>query len=77
MVTGRYLTVGLTCAVLHNAIVIAGDRVGLHYAVSSLISFASWSSSVTACTARGRFLARFKAGCRSHAIRSWRAPTIR
>jgi len=40
MVAARYLTVGVTCALLHNAIVISGDRAGLHYAVSSLISFA-------------------------------------
>src|SRR2546423_9596734 len=40
MVTGRYLAVGLGCALLHNAIVISGDWAGLHYAVSSLFSFA-------------------------------------
>ncbi len=36
----RFLTVGLACALLHNAIIIGGDRLGLHYAVSSVISFA-------------------------------------
>jgi len=35
----RFLTVGLACALLHNAIMIGGDRAGLHYAVSSVISF--------------------------------------
>lgn len=35
----RYLFVGLTCAVLHNAIVIGFDRVGVHYVASSLVSF--------------------------------------
>ncbi len=39
MVTARYLTVGLACALLYNAIVIVGDRIGLHYAWSLLISF--------------------------------------
>jgi putative flippase GtrA len=40
MVTARYLAVGVACALLYNAIVIAGDRIGLHYAWSLLISFA-------------------------------------
>jgi putative flippase GtrA len=35
----RFMLVGLACALLHNAIMIAGDRVGLHYAVSSVLSF--------------------------------------
>lgn len=35
----RYLLVGLACALLHNVIMIVGDRVGLHYAVSSVLSF--------------------------------------
>jgi len=35
----RYLFVGATCAVLHNAIVIGFDRIGIHYAISSLVSF--------------------------------------
>jgi len=39
MVVGRFFTVGLACALLHNAIMIAGDWAGLHYVVSSLISF--------------------------------------
>jgi putative flippase GtrA len=40
VVLGRFLTVGLTCALLHNAIMIAGDWFGLHYVASSFISFA-------------------------------------
>ena len=39
LVLSRFLLVGLTCAVLHNAIMIVGDRVGLHYAISSVLSF--------------------------------------
>jgi putative flippase GtrA len=35
----RYLLVGITCAVLNNVIVIAGDFFGLHYSVSTLIAF--------------------------------------
>src|SRR5712691_2730308 len=40
MVLGRFVTVSLLCAVLHNAIMIAGDALGLHYVASSLLSFA-------------------------------------
>jgi putative flippase GtrA len=40
MAVGRFFTVGLACALLHNAIMIAGDWAGLHYVASSLISFA-------------------------------------
>ena len=40
MVVGRFFTVGLVCALLHNAIMIGGDWAGLHYVASSLISFA-------------------------------------
>ena len=40
MIAARALTVGLVCALLHNAIVIAGDFAGLHYALSLTISFA-------------------------------------
>jgi len=40
MVVGRFFTVGLVCALLHNAIMIAGDWAGLHYVASSLLSFA-------------------------------------
>ena len=36
----RFFTVGLTCALLHNAIMIGGDWLGLHYVASSFISFA-------------------------------------
>jgi putative flippase GtrA len=35
----RFLSVGLACALLHNAIMIACDRMGLHYAASSCVSF--------------------------------------
>ncbi|MEP7040442.1 MAG: GtrA family protein [Chloroflexota bacterium] len=37
--SGRYLAVGATCAVLNSLILIGLDRVGIHYAVSSLIAF--------------------------------------
>ncbi|HEY3074762.1 MAG TPA: GtrA family protein [Burkholderiales bacterium] len=40
MVVGRFFTVGLLCALLHNAIMIGGDWAGLHYVASSLVSFA-------------------------------------
>jgi putative flippase GtrA len=40
MVVGRFFSVGLMCALLHNAIMIGGDRLGLHYVVSSFVSFA-------------------------------------
>lgn len=39
LVLSRFLVVGLACALLHNVIMIAGDRLGLHYAVSSALSF--------------------------------------
>jgi putative flippase GtrA len=39
MVAGRALIVGGALAVLHNAIMIAGDWFGLHYAVSLALSF--------------------------------------
>ena len=35
----RFLSVGLACALLHNAIMLGGYWLGLHYAVSSVISF--------------------------------------
>ena len=35
----RFLTVGFACALLHNAIMLGGYWLGLHYAVSSVISF--------------------------------------
>jgi putative flippase GtrA len=44
MVLGRFYTVGLTCALLHNAIMIAGDWLGLHYVASSILSFATVTS---------------------------------
>jgi putative flippase GtrA len=40
MVLGRFFSVGLACALLHNAIMIGGDWLGLHYAVSNVVSFA-------------------------------------
>lgn len=40
MVVGRFLAVGLACAVLHNIIMIGGDAAGLHYVASSVISLA-------------------------------------
>jgi putative flippase GtrA len=36
---GRYLFVGVLCAVLNNAILILGDWSGLHYLVSVLLTF--------------------------------------
>lgn len=38
MVLGRYLAVGVACTLLHIAIMIAGDSIGLHYATSSVVS---------------------------------------
>ena len=40
MVAARFLTVGLTCAVLHNVILIVGHALSLHYIVASIVSFA-------------------------------------
>ncbi|MGH8691148.1 MAG: GtrA family protein [Burkholderiales bacterium] len=40
MVVARFFTVGLACALLHNAIMIGGDWFGLHYVASSFVSFA-------------------------------------
>jgi len=40
MVVGRFFSVGLVCALLHNAIMIGGDWLGLHYVVSTFVSFA-------------------------------------
>jgi len=37
---GRFLTVGLACTLLHNVIMIVGHALGLHYVVSSVVSFA-------------------------------------
>jgi putative flippase GtrA len=39
MVAGRFLAVSVSCALLHNALMVAGDWLGWHYAVSSLASF--------------------------------------
>lgn len=38
MVIGRFLGVGLACAILHNVIMIGGDFAGWHYFASSLVS---------------------------------------
>jgi len=38
MVAGRFLGVGFACALLHNAVMIAGDFAGWHYAASSVVS---------------------------------------
>jgi putative flippase GtrA len=35
----RYVLVGALCAGLYNVIMIAGDRLGVHYVVSSLMAF--------------------------------------
>jgi len=40
MMAGRFFSVGLLCALLHNVIMIGGDWLGLHYVASSLVSFA-------------------------------------
>ena len=40
MLAGRFFSVGLLCALLHNAIMIVGDALGLHYVASSFVSFA-------------------------------------
>jgi putative flippase GtrA len=39
MVVGRFFTVGLACALLHNAIMIGGAWLGWHYVASSLASY--------------------------------------
>ena len=38
MVVGRFLGVGLACAILHNVVMIAGDWSGWHYVASSVAS---------------------------------------
>jgi putative flippase GtrA len=40
MLAGRFLTVGLACALLHNVIMITGAWLGMHYVASSFASFA-------------------------------------
>jgi putative flippase GtrA len=40
MVVGRFFAVGFICALLHNAIVMGGDWLGVHYVLSTLFSFA-------------------------------------
>ena len=39
MALKRFLAAGLACALMHNAIMIAGDWIGLHYVASSAVSF--------------------------------------
>jgi putative flippase GtrA len=39
MIAGRALVVGFVCALAHNAIMIVGDWMGLHYALSLVFSF--------------------------------------
>lgn len=39
MLVARAFVVGLSCAILHNAIMIVGDWAGMHYAGSLAISF--------------------------------------
>jgi putative flippase GtrA len=41
MLAGRFALVGAACALLHNALMVAGDLLGWHYAASSLVSFAA------------------------------------
>jgi len=38
MAVGRFLGVGLACAILHNVVMIAGDLAGWHYVASSFVS---------------------------------------
>ena len=40
MVVGRFLGVGLACAILHNVVMIGGDLAGWHYVASSFVSLA-------------------------------------
>jgi putative flippase GtrA len=40
LVVTRFLAVGAACALLHNVIMIGGDWAGLHYVVSSVVSYA-------------------------------------
>ena len=40
MLATRFYSVGLLCALLHNAIMIGADWLGLHYVASSFLSFA-------------------------------------
>jgi putative flippase GtrA len=40
MLAGRFLLVSVSCALLHNCVMVAGDWVGWHYAASTLVSFA-------------------------------------
>jgi putative flippase GtrA len=39
MALKRFLAAGLACALLHNAIMITGDWIGVHYVTSSVVSF--------------------------------------
>ncbi len=40
MVASRFFSVGLRCALLHNALMIGGAWLGLHNVAASLVSFA-------------------------------------
>lgn len=35
----RYLSVGATCAIVHNAVMIGGDLIGWHYVLSATVSY--------------------------------------
>ena len=35
----RYLLVGLTCALLYNAVMVGCDLIGIHYVISTLIAY--------------------------------------
>lgn len=39
--SGRYLVIGLCCAVLNNVILIGADFAGLHYVSATLLTFAT------------------------------------
>lgn len=40
MLAGRFFVVSIACALLHNALMVAGDLLGWHYAATSVVSFA-------------------------------------
>jgi putative flippase GtrA len=40
VLASRFFVVSVTCALLHNALMVAGDWLGWHYAASSVASFA-------------------------------------
>ena len=71
MVVGRFFTVGLACALLHNAIMIAGDwaRPALRGFVVAVVRRSSWRPA-TGCTARWTFPGAERG---AHAVRALRA----